>query len=119
MYYQSQLYVGEIFEEPAVVGCMLAARGRFDVISVWNAHPQSTRFEIGEKLKGILQVCFPRNYTFGIFFKVSFLNPPIRFCIVFIDMHNVNASPPPVAHIIVCELRYVDGTRTIFPSYVL
>lgn len=50
--------VGEAFEVPDVVGCVLSTRLKDDVLSVWNVsnkNPQ-TRFRIGEKLKEVLDL---------------------------------------------------------------
>ena len=60
---------------------MLAARGRFYVISVWNVNPEATRFAIGEKLKQILQVSGVRA-SFWVPFSLSlslslFLSPSL------------------------------------------
>lgn len=51
--------IGEMFEEPDVVGVMLSIRGREDLLSVWNSDNQrnpDVRFNIGEKLKEILNL---------------------------------------------------------------
>mmetsp|Transcript_26423 Transcript_26423/g.26673 ORF Transcript_26423/g.26673 Transcript_26423/m.26673 type:complete len:241 (-) Transcript_26423:150-872(-) len=50
--------VGEIFEEPDVVGISVSIRNREDLISVWNADNRNDeiRFKIGEKLKEILEL---------------------------------------------------------------
>lgn len=51
--------VGELFEEPAVVGVMLSLRNRDDLLSVWNAdnhRDPDVRFKIGEKLRDILNL---------------------------------------------------------------
>lgn len=50
--------VGELFEEPDVVGVMLSMRLREDILSIWNsdnARPD-VKFRIGEKLKEILNL---------------------------------------------------------------
>ena len=48
--------IGEIFEEPNVVGISVSIRTREDLISVWNAdnRNEDIRFKVGEKLKEIL-----------------------------------------------------------------
>jgi len=50
--------VGELFEEPDVVGIELSTRGREDFLSVWNRDNARTlvRFRIGERLKEILNL---------------------------------------------------------------
>lgn len=51
--------VGELFEEPDIVGVMLSSRTREDLLSVWNAdnvkNPE-VKFRIGEKLREILNL---------------------------------------------------------------
>ncbi|CAK9004624.1 unnamed protein product, partial [Durusdinium trenchii] len=46
-------FIGEEFELPDVVGCVLSTRLKDDVLSVWNLtnRDNSARFRIGEKLK--------------------------------------------------------------------
>ena len=46
-------FIGEEFELPDVVGCVLSTRLKDDVLSVWNLtnRENSARFRIGEKLK--------------------------------------------------------------------
>jgi translation initiation factor 4E len=50
--------IGEIFEMPDVVGCVLSTRLKDDVLSVWNISNRNTeaRFRIGEKLKEVLDL---------------------------------------------------------------
>jgi len=50
--------IGEAFELPDVVGCVLSTRMKDDVLSVWNLSNQNSqaRFRIGEKLKEILDL---------------------------------------------------------------
>lgn len=50
--------IGEAFEMPDVVGCVLSTRLKDDVLSVWNLSNRDTpaRFRIGEKLKEILDL---------------------------------------------------------------
>jgi len=50
--------IGEAFELPDVVGCVLSTRLKDDVISVWNLSNAGTsaRFRIGERLKEILDL---------------------------------------------------------------
>ena len=51
--------IGEIFEEPQIVGVVLSTRMREDVLSVWNRANdpgQEVRFRIGDKLRKILNL---------------------------------------------------------------
>lgn len=50
--------IGEAFEMPDVVGCVLSTRLKDDVLSVWNISNRDTqaRFRIGEKLKEVLEL---------------------------------------------------------------
>jgi translation initiation factor 4E len=50
--------VGELFDEPDLVGIELSTRGREDMLSVWNKDNSNPniRFRIGEKLKEILNL---------------------------------------------------------------
>eukprot|EP00301_Raphidiophrys_heterophryoidea_P028073 c9964_g1_i4.p1 GENE.c9964_g1_i4~~c9964_g1_i4.p1 ORF type:complete len:140 (+),score=13.42 c9964_g1_i4:349-768(+) len=50
--------IGELFEEPDLVGIVLSIRSRHDMISVWNKDNQSeaVRFAIGEKLRQLLNL---------------------------------------------------------------
>lgn len=50
--------VGEAFDMPDVVGCVLSTRLKDDVLSVWNLSNRraQARFRIGEKLKEILDL---------------------------------------------------------------
>eukprot|EP00419_Tripos_fusus_P041090 CAMPEP_0172791108 /NCGR_PEP_ID=MMETSP1074-20121228/208304_1 /TAXON_ID=2916 /ORGANISM="Ceratium fusus, Strain PA161109" /LENGTH=548 /DNA_ID=CAMNT_0013628163 /DNA_START=115 /DNA_END=1761 /DNA_ORIENTATION=+ len=50
--------IGEEFEMPDVVGCVLSTRLKDDVLSIWNISNRDTpaRFRIGEKLKEILDL---------------------------------------------------------------
>jgi len=50
--------IGEAFEMPDVVGCVLSTRLKDDVLSVWNVSNRDTqaRFRIGEKLKEVLDL---------------------------------------------------------------
>merc|ERR1719313_2068046 len=50
--------IGEAFEMPAVVGCVLSTRLKDDVLSVWNFSNagNDSRFRIGERLKEILDL---------------------------------------------------------------
>lgn len=51
--------VGELFEEPDIVGVMLSTRSRADLLSVWNGDNSKNpevRFKIGEKLRDILNL---------------------------------------------------------------
>mmetsp|Transcript_26405 Transcript_26405/g.69777 ORF Transcript_26405/g.69777 Transcript_26405/m.69777 type:complete len:363 (+) Transcript_26405:68-1156(+) len=50
--------IGEAFEMPDVVGCVLSTRLKDDVLSVWNLNNRDTpaRFRIGEKLKEVLDL---------------------------------------------------------------
>eukprot|EP01041_Mallomonas_annulata_P003075 gene3075-6032_t len=50
--------IGELFEEPDVVGVSVSIRSREDLISVWNAdnRNEEIRFRIGERLKAILDL---------------------------------------------------------------
>jgi len=51
--------VGELFEEPDIVGVMLSTRNRADLLSVWNGDNSKNpevRFNIGEKLRDILNL---------------------------------------------------------------
>jgi len=50
--------IGEAFELPDVVGCVLSTRLKDDALSVWNLSNRDTpaRFRIGEKLKEILDL---------------------------------------------------------------
>jgi len=50
--------IGEAFEMPDVVGCVLSTRLKDDVLSVWNLSNRGTsaRFRIGERLKEILDL---------------------------------------------------------------
>eukprot|EP00930_Biecheleria_cincta_P024908 TRINITY_DN17783_c0_g1_i1.p1 TRINITY_DN17783_c0_g1~~TRINITY_DN17783_c0_g1_i1.p1 ORF type:complete len:426 (-),score=61.67 TRINITY_DN17783_c0_g1_i1:48-1289(-) len=51
-------FIGEEFELPDVVGCVLSTRLKDDVLSVWNLNNRdpTARFRIGEKLKEILDL---------------------------------------------------------------
>jgi translation initiation factor 4E len=49
--------IGEVFEEPDVVGVVLSIRAKENVLSVWNkdnTRDPDSRFKIGDKLKSIL-----------------------------------------------------------------
>jgi translation initiation factor 4E len=50
--------VGEDFEIPDVVGCVVSTRFKDDILSVWNLQNSNhqARFKIGEKLKKILDL---------------------------------------------------------------
>lgn len=50
--------VGELFEEPDIVGVMLSTRSREDLLSVWNSDNSNpeVRFNIGDKLREILNL---------------------------------------------------------------
>lgn len=50
--------IGEEFEMPDVVGCVLSTRIKDDVLSIWNLsnHDTNNRFRIGEKLKEVLDL---------------------------------------------------------------
>jgi len=50
--------IGEAFEMPDVVGCVLSTRLKDDVLSVWNLSNRDTpaRFRIGERLKEVLDL---------------------------------------------------------------
>jgi translation initiation factor 4E len=50
--------IGEIFEEPDVVGISVCIRNKEDLISVWHKdnRSESIRFGIGEKMKEILEL---------------------------------------------------------------
>eukprot|EP00928_Gymnodinium_smaydae_P065577 TRINITY_DN48693_c0_g1_i1.p1 TRINITY_DN48693_c0_g1~~TRINITY_DN48693_c0_g1_i1.p1 ORF type:complete len:359 (+),score=72.98 TRINITY_DN48693_c0_g1_i1:149-1225(+) len=50
--------IGEAFEMPDVVGCVLSTRVKDDVLSVWNLsnRDNEARFRIGEKLKEVLDL---------------------------------------------------------------
>jgi translation initiation factor 4E len=50
--------IGEVFEEPDVVGISVCIRKQEDLISVWNADNRNDeiRFRIGEKMKEILDL---------------------------------------------------------------
>jgi len=50
--------IGEAFEMPDVVGCVLSTRLKDDVLSIWNISNRETqaRFRIGEKLKEVLDL---------------------------------------------------------------
>eukprot|EP00429_Kryptoperidinium_foliaceum_P038470 CAMPEP_0176170850 /NCGR_PEP_ID=MMETSP0120_2-20121206/87463_1 /TAXON_ID=160619 /ORGANISM="Kryptoperidinium foliaceum, Strain CCMP 1326" /LENGTH=374 /DNA_ID=CAMNT_0017508659 /DNA_START=3 /DNA_END=1125 /DNA_ORIENTATION=- len=50
--------IGEVFEMPDVVGCVLSTRLKDDVLSVWNLSNRGTpaRFRIGERLKEVLDL---------------------------------------------------------------
>ncbi|CAM9909680.1 unnamed protein product [Ectocarpus sp. 8 AP-2014] len=50
--------VGEMFEEPNVVGIGMAIRSREDLLSVWNEDNsnEKVRFNIGERLKQVLDL---------------------------------------------------------------
>ena len=50
--------VGEVFEEPDVVGISVCIRKNEDLISVWNADSRNSdiKFKIGEKMKEILDL---------------------------------------------------------------
>jgi len=50
--------IGEAFEMPDVVGCVLSTRLKDDVLSIWNVSNRETqaRFRIGEKLKEVLDL---------------------------------------------------------------
>jgi|Transcript_10232 translation initiation factor 4E len=50
--------IGEAFEMPDVVGCVLSTRLKDDVLSIWNLNNRDTpaRFRIGEKLKEVLDL---------------------------------------------------------------
>ncbi|CAM9296036.1 unnamed protein product [Discosporangium mesarthrocarpum] len=50
--------IGEMFEEPNVVGIGMAIRSREDLLSVWNEDNtnQQVRFHIGERLKQVLDL---------------------------------------------------------------
>jgi len=50
--------IGEEFEMPDVVGCVLSTRLKDDALSIWNISNRDTpaRFRIGEKLKEILDL---------------------------------------------------------------
>jgi len=47
--------IGEVFEEPDVVGVVISTRQREDLVSVWNAENinPAVHFRIGEKLEHI------------------------------------------------------------------
>jgi len=50
--------IGEAFDMPDVVGCVLSTRMKDDVLSVWNLSNRNSeaRFRIGEKLKEVLDL---------------------------------------------------------------
>ena len=50
--------IGEVFEEPTVVGISLCIRKNEDLISVWNSDSRNSdiKFNIGEKMKEILDL---------------------------------------------------------------
>lgn len=50
--------IGEVFEEPDVVGISVCIRNQEDLISVWNGDNRNDaiRFHIGEKMKEILDL---------------------------------------------------------------
>mmetsp|Transcript_41510 Transcript_41510/g.89146 ORF Transcript_41510/g.89146 Transcript_41510/m.89146 type:complete len:614 (-) Transcript_41510:234-2075(-) len=50
--------IGEAFEMPDVVGCVLSTRIKDDVLSIWNLTNRDTpaRFRIGERLKEVLDL---------------------------------------------------------------
>jgi len=50
--------IGELFEEPDLVGIALSIRGQQDLLSIWNRDNsnEAVRFAIGEKLKEILKL---------------------------------------------------------------
>jgi len=50
--------IGEAFELPDVVGCVLSTRMKDDVLSIWNLSNQNNtaRFTIGERLKEVLDL---------------------------------------------------------------
>ncbi|CAM9566847.1 unnamed protein product, partial [Hapterophycus canaliculatus] len=50
--------IGEMFEEPNVVGIGMAIRSREDLLSVWNEDNSNdkVRFNIGERLKQVLDL---------------------------------------------------------------
>jgi len=50
--------IGEAFEMPDVVGCVLSTKLKDDVLSIWNLSNRGTpaRFRIGERLKEILDL---------------------------------------------------------------
>lgn len=50
--------IGEVFEMPDVVGCVLSTKLKDDVLSIWNLSNRGTpaRFRIGERLKEILDL---------------------------------------------------------------
>eukprot|EP00163_Fabomonas_tropica_P012080 TRINITY_DN2318_c0_g1_i3.p1 TRINITY_DN2318_c0_g1~~TRINITY_DN2318_c0_g1_i3.p1 ORF type:complete len:214 (-),score=49.14 TRINITY_DN2318_c0_g1_i3:134-775(-) len=50
--------IGELFEEPDVVGVAIGIRSREDVLSVWNADntKNTVRWEIGEKMRNLLHL---------------------------------------------------------------
>ncbi len=50
--------IGEVFNEPDVVGISISIRAKEDLISVWNAENKTDdiRFKIGEKMKEILDL---------------------------------------------------------------
>eukprot|EP00299_Pterocystis_sp_00344_P006939 c199_g1_i1.p1 GENE.c199_g1_i1~~c199_g1_i1.p1 ORF type:complete len:269 (+),score=39.03 c199_g1_i1:43-807(+) len=50
--------IGEMFEEPDLVGIVLSVRSRQDMIAIWNRdnERERARISIGEKLKQILQL---------------------------------------------------------------
>jgi len=50
--------IGELFEDPDVVGVVLSIRPKEDILSIWNKNNsnQSLRYKIGEKLREIWQL---------------------------------------------------------------
>ena len=50
--------VGELFEEPDVVGVVLSSRSSQDLLSVWNSDNTNgdVRFRIGDRLRDILNL---------------------------------------------------------------
>ncbi|MES1909203.1 MAG: hypothetical protein MHM6MM_001985 [Cercozoa sp. M6MM] len=50
--------IGEMFEEPTLVGVTVSTRAKDDVVAIWNSDNTNpaTRFKIGEKLKVILNL---------------------------------------------------------------
>jgi len=59
--------IGEMFEEPAVVGVMLAVRSYMDMLSIWLSNSGQSRFAVGEKLKRILHLEIGAVLDFKVF----------------------------------------------------
>ena len=64
--------IGELFEEPEVMGVVLSSRGKHDIISVWNrdnVDKPTASIHVGEKLKTILNLDVSTQLEYKQFFE--------------------------------------------------